>query len=154
MNRFPLFFAVAVVAPMQLSLLQAERPPVDARPIVEIVEQLEKMDYGPFIEISSDEGYWEVEVYKKDVPYELAVDATTGKVLSEHRDDAEPRPPRDAWPLSQILRAVIKAGYTSIDEVSFERRYWEIESIGKDGKRHEIHVHPTTGQVINDRLDD
>jgi hypothetical protein len=147
------FVAIAAIAAVPVSVVLAERPPADAKPIVEFVEQLEKQGYGPFIEFSFDDGHWEVEVYKEDVPYELAVDGRTGKILSEHRDDAEPRPPRDAQPLSKILRTLIKAGYTDINEVSFERRYWEIEAFREDGK-HEIHIHPTTGEVISDRRDD
>ncbi len=120
---------------------------------MEIVEQFEHQGYGPFIELSFDDGFWEVEVYKQDAPYELAVDARSGKTLSEHRDDAGPRPPRDAQPLSRILRGLEKAGYAEIEEVSFERRYWELEVLRADGK-HEIHVDPKTGAIINDRLDD
>lgn len=143
----------AAVATAPLSAVFADYPPAGVKRIVDIVDQLEEAGYGPFIEISFDDGYWEVEVYKGDTPYELAVDGRTGKVRSEYRDDAEPRPPRDALPLSKILRKVAQAGFTNIHEVSFERRYWEIESFRDDGK-HEILVHPVTGEVINDRLDD
>lgn len=153
MNMIQSLFATAAVAAIPLSVALAERPPATAKPIADIVEQLEKKGYGPFSEISFDDGYWEVEVYKDDAPYELAVDALTGSVHSEHRDEAEPRPPRDAQPLSRILRTLIKAGHTNIEEVSFERRYWEIELRRQDGKR-EILVDPTTGEVISDRRDD
>ncbi len=145
--------AAAVVVSLPMSFVLADRPDTDARPIVEIVEQLEQAGYGLFREISFDDGYWEVEVFKQDVPYEVAVDARTGKVHSEHRDDGESRPPRDAQPLSQVLRTRIEAGDTDIEEVSFERRYWEIELYRKDGK-HEILVHPETGEVVSDRRDD
>ncbi|HEY8503283.1 MAG TPA: PepSY domain-containing protein, partial [Gemmataceae bacterium] len=91
--------------------------------------------------------------YKDGAAYELTVDGRSGRILSEHRDDAEPRPPRGARPLSQILHLLIKAGYTNIHDVSFERRYWEIEAYRGDGKR-ELHVQPTTGEVIRDRRDD
>lgn len=145
-------FALTAAIGLTLSAALADQPPTDARPVVEIVEQLERQGYGPFTEISFDDGVWEVEVYKDDVSCELAVDPKSAKVLSEHRDDAEPRPPREALSLSRLLRQVEQAGYESISEVSFERRYWEIESFRSDGK-HEIHVNPATGEVVNDRLD-
>jgi hypothetical protein len=147
------FVAVAAIVGVPLSFAVADRPTADVKPIVEIVEQLEHEGFGSFIEVSFDDGIWEVEVYKDDTVYELAVDGRTGKVLSKHRDDAEPRPPRDAQPLSQILHRLTEVGYTDINEVSFERRYWEIELHRADGK-HEIHVHPTTGEVVSDRRDD
>lgn len=147
------FAAIAVIAAVPVSVVLADRPPADARPMIEVVEQLENQGYGPFVELSFDDGHWEVEVYKKDVPYELAVDGRIGKILSEHRDDVGPHPSNDAQSLSQILRTLINDGYTDIDEVSFERRYWEIEAFREDGKR-EIHVHPTTGEIMSDRRDD
>lgn len=145
--------AVAIVAGVPLSVVLADRPSADSMPVVEIVEQLEREGYGPFVEVSFDDGYWEVEAYKSDGAYELAVDASTGRILSEHRDDAERRPPSDAQLLSRLLRSLDKAGYTNIEEVEFERRYWEIEARREDGK-HEILVDPTTGEVVNDRHDD
>jgi len=98
---------------LPLAFVSADQAPADAKSIVQIVQQLEQMGYGPFTEVSFDDGNWEVEVYKQDAPYELAVEPRSGKILSEHRDDAEPHPPSDSQPLSQILRTLGKAGYTA-----------------------------------------
>jgi uncharacterized membrane protein YkoI len=146
-------FAAVVIAAASVSIVLAKAPAAGVKPVVEITEQLEQQGYGPFSELDFDNGNWEVEVYKDDTAYELSVDGRSGKILSEHRDDAEPRPPRDAQPLSKILHALLKAGYTDIRDVSFERRYWEIEAFRDDDKR-ELHVQPTTGDVISDRRDD
>jgi len=153
---FRIFAAVAAVAALAaapMSAVLADRPTAGVKPIVEVVEQLEKQGYGPFSEVSFDDGDWEVEVYKDGVAYELAVDGRTGKVLSEYRDDAEARPPRDAQPLSQILRLILKAGYTDIEDASFERRYWEVEAY-RDGLKYEILIHPTSGEIVSQRRDD
>lgn len=148
------FAAVAALAaaPMSVVVL-ADRPTDGIKPITEIVGQLEKQGYGPFSEIDYDDGNWEVEVYKDDVAYELAVDGRSGKILSEHRDEAEPRPPHGALPLSQILHMLTTAEYTNTHDVSFERRYWEVETFRGAGKR-ELHVEPTTGEIISNRRDD
>lgn len=122
-------------------------------PMTKVVELLEKDGYSPFTELSMDDGAWEIEVYKDDVPYELTVDPDSGEILSEHRDDSEPRPAQDAKPLSDILRLLAKAGFDDVDDASFERRYWEFEVYRQDGE-HEIHVDPTTGEVVSDRIDD
>lgn len=140
----------AAVAPA-VAVSQEKSEPTS--PIIKVVAALEKADYGPFIEVSLDDGVWEVEVYKGDESVELRVDPKTYKVLSEHRDDSEPRPPKDALPLSKVLRELHKAGYADVDEVSFERRYWEVETF-QDGDKHELHVDPRTAKVISDRIDD
>jgi len=153
MNPIQSILAIAALAAAPLAVVLADRPPADAKPLVEIVEQLEQQGYGPFTDVSFDDGYWEVEVFKKDTAYELLVDRRTGKVLSEQRDHEESRPPRDAKPLSQILRDLAKAGHTRIHDVSFEYRYWEIESLLDDGE-HELHVDPKTGKILRMQRDD
>jgi uncharacterized membrane protein YkoI len=148
----PLFLAAALAA-APLALVYGDQPPANGKPLAEIVETLEKQGYGPFSEISFDDGYWEIEVYKQNEPYELAVDPSTGKIAAEHRDDAEPRPPQDALPLSRVLQSLAKAGYQDIHEVSFERLHWEVEVRRTDGK-HEIQVDLKTANILRDRLDD
>jgi hypothetical protein len=129
-------------------------PEGKALAMIEIVRGLEKEGYGPFIEVSRDDGNWEVEVRKEKKSVELTVDAFVGKVLSEHRDDPEQAPPTDSMALSRILQSVLDSGdYRNLEEASFGRRYWEIEAY-KDGQKRELHVDPFTAKVIADRIDD
>ena len=157
MSFFKSFVLATAAAATPMAALTAApgnaAKPEKVQPIVKIVRELEQAGYAPFTELSMDDGVWEAEVYKDDVPYELHVDPKTGEILSEHRDDSEPRPPQEAKPLSEILQLLAKAGYDDIEDISFERRYWEIETYQKDGE-HEIHVDPMTGEVVSDRLDD
>ena len=61
MNMLQTLAAIAVVAGVPLTVVLADQPDPDMKPIVEIVEQLEGKGYGPFIEVSFDDGRWEVE---------------------------------------------------------------------------------------------
>lgn len=133
---------------------QAQEPGEDAKPLSEIVEALESDGYGPFIEISRDDGYWEVEVSREGVAYELTIDPKTGDVLAEHRDDPERVPPEEALPLSKLLKTLReKQGFHLYDEISFERRYWEIE-VFQNRQKHEVLVDPLTAAIVADRIDD
>lgn len=149
--------AAAALIPVGVtSLVGSGGPATDSRAlsIIEIVQRLEEGGYGPFTELSMDDGNWEVEARKQDTSLELTVDPISGDVLSEHRDDAEQAPPAGSMHLSKLLQTVSESGsYQQFDEVSFERRYWEIE-VYKDGQKRELHVDPMTGKVIADRLDD
>lgn len=140
----------AAVAPAVAASQEKSDPPT---PIIQVVAALEKADYGPFIEVSLDDGVWEVEVYRGEESVELRVDPKTNKILSEHRDDSEPRPPKDSLALSKVLRELQQAGHAGVDEVSFERRYWEVESL-QNREKHELHVDPRTAKVISNRIDD
>lgn len=119
----------------------------------QIVERLEQDGYGPFSEISFDHGCWEMEVQRQNDSYEIKVEPESGKILAKYHDDPDQLPPADAKLLSGILKQISDAGYVDIQEVGFERRYWEIEARMNDGT-HEIRVDPLTGEVISDRLDD
>lgn len=124
-----------------------------AKTLVEIVSTLEESGYGPVIDVSFDDGGWEVESYKGETCVELFIDSKTGKILSEHRDDAEAKPPTDGLKLSELLQVVEKAGYERIVEASFGRKAWEVEAY-RDGVKRELRVDPTSGEIISDRADD
>ena len=146
-------FVLAAAALAPVAAISAAAPTQGPPTLVQIIRGLEKEGYGPIVEVSLDDGAWEVEAYRNDAPLELTVNAKTGKIESEHRDDADARPPKGALKLSEVLRKLEKAGHDDIDEVSFERRYWEVES-RVDRKSHELHVDPKTAEIVSDRIDD
>lgn len=147
----PLLLAAVAVSPA--AVRSDDVPSADAKSMLEIVQSLEEAGYGPLVDVSFDDGGWEVEAYKGGVSIELAVDPASGDILSEHRDDSEPRPPEGSLKLSEVLAALEKAGHRKFDEASFERRYWEVETHRGDVK-YELHVNPKTAEVITERIDD
>jgi hypothetical protein len=147
----PLLLAAVAVAPA--TVRSDDVRPADAKTMLEIVQSLEDAGYGPVVDVSFDDGGWEVEAYKGGASVELAVDPTSGDILSEHRDDSEPRPPEGSRKLSEVLTALEKAGHSKFDEASFERRYWEVET-HRDNAKYELHVDPKTAEVITERIDD
>jgi hypothetical protein len=150
----PFVLAAASVAPM-LALSNGATGMANSqpKPLIEVVRGLEKAGFGPIVDVSWDDGAWEVEAYRGNEPLELAVDPYNGKVVSEHRDDAESRPQQEAMKLSKVLLALENAGHSNIEEISFERRYWEVESI-VHGAEQELHVDPVTAEIISSRLED
>lgn len=151
-----LAIAMALIASTTASslLFAAEEPkPAAKKSLLDIVVKLENDGYGPITDISMEEGDWEVEAYKGDVAYEMLVDAETGEVVAEHRDDGDSKPPANAKKLSEIITMLESEGYSRIREVSFERKNWEVEAI-KDKTQRELRVDPVSGKVVSDRVDD
>ncbi len=143
-------FTFAFVAAIALA---QDPKPAQSKSLLDIVLKVEKEGYAPITDVSRDDGNWEVEAYKGDTAYELTISAATGEIITEHRDDGDPKPPADAKKLSEIIKDVEAAGYSSISEVSFERRHWEIEAVRERSKR-ELRVDPVSGKVVSDRADD
>jgi hypothetical protein len=143
----------AAFAVVPLSGQADERPPAGTKTLVEVVTGLEKQEYGPITEISFDDGVWEVETYKADVAYEISVDPESGDVLTEHRDDGDRKPPTDSMRLSDIIAGLEKAGFSEVNDVSFEGRSWEAEA-RRDNQKRELRIDAKSGDVISDRVDD
>jgi uncharacterized membrane protein YkoI len=146
-------FTLLLMTSTPLAAAVMESPSTTSKTMLAIIEQLEAKQYGPFMEVSWDDGRWEIEVYKKNEPVELSVDGETGEIKSEFHDEAEPRPPQNAKPLSDILKQLQQYGDIRIHEVSFECHYWEIE-IFRNEFKYEMIIDPITGNIISDRLDD
>ena len=123
------------------------------KPMREVAASLEEAGYAPIVDLSMDDGVWEAEAYRDGKALELTVDPQSLEVLSEHRDDAEPKPPKDSMTLSELLAALEEAGFSDVTEASFERRYWEVEA-SKGVDRLELHVDPRTAEVVSQRADD
>ncbi|WP_417735371.1 PepSY domain-containing protein [Rosistilla oblonga] len=154
MKALILFAIPGILALIPIQFTDAQSNGGSRMPLIEIVRHLEADGYKPFSEISMDDGKWEVEVRQNDVAYELTVDSFTGKILSQHRDDPDDHPAKDSLPLSEVLKSLAENdGYSDIDEVSFERRYWEVEAF-KNRQKRELHVDPRTAKIIADRIDD
>lgn len=130
-----------------------EKPPSESKPLVEIVAGLEKQGFAPIVEISFDDGVWEAEAYKDDTAFELSIDPSSGEVVAEHRDDGDAKPPAESMLLSEIIGALEKAGYSDLNDISFEGKSWEVEATHEKQKR-ELRVDAKNGKVISDRVDD
>jgi uncharacterized membrane protein YkoI len=135
------------------AVIAADAPIAGNLSIADIVAKLEKSGFGPFSEVSREHGQWEVEVQKGRDALELIVSSSTGEIISQYADDTDPQPPSGSLALSEVLKKVAAAGYSDIESVSFERRYWEVEAF-KGGQEHECQVDPKTGEIVSDRLDD
>lgn len=145
--------AIAVVAATTIVGRADDRPPTDAKPLVEIIATLEESGYGPIVEAEFDDRNWEIEAFEGDQAYELLIDPLGGEILSKHRDKADDRPPAGSMRLSEIVASLMKAEYADIHDISFEGRSWEVEA-RRQGVKRELRVEPRTGEVISDRSDD
>jgi uncharacterized membrane protein YkoI len=148
-----LAYLFAAVASLTLAVVVADDAPPAETSAQKVVADLEGQGYDPVVDVSFDDGGWEVEAYKGDDAVELTLPADGARVLSEHRDDAEARPPKDSLKLAKILALVSDAGFDRVDEASFERRYWEVEA-RRGSDRFELHLDPASGKIVTERADD
>ncbi|MDF6018756.1 PepSY domain-containing protein [Streptomyces sp. JH34] len=112
---------------------------------------------------------WELDVYGSDNAWhDVTVDASSGKVLSDRKDDGDDRDGRAPRSAAVSLDAAVKAALgarpgtvTSVDldddgdDDRGERApHWDVDVTGNDGKQYELHVDAGSGKVTADRDDD
>lgn len=117
------------------------------------------------LEREKGQTYYEVEVARGGKPYEVRIDARTGRVLATVQPglwsgwfgDSELRHIGDARPLSAILSDLERRSGGRVTEVSFDvergQPRYEIEIATRAGVA-ELHVDPRTGNRLAQVYDD
>lgn len=52
---------------------------------------------------------------------------------------------------SEILQRVEQAGFTDVRDLEFDDGLWEVKALASDGRRVELLVDPTSGEIIDPR---
>ncbi|WP_069947405.1 PepSY domain-containing protein [Microbulbifer aggregans] len=78
------------IAGATLSPLAAadKKPPPGAMALSTVLTTLEQQGYTPIVEVSLDDGRWEIEAFKEGKPVKVKVDPNTAEILSEEPDDS------------------------------------------------------------------
>jgi uncharacterized membrane protein YkoI len=124
-----------------------DAPPRESKPVSEIIKSVEGQNAGTITDVESDDGLWEVEVYKDGKASTLYLDPKTGQ-LNHRRDGTEvheDRPPGDGKSLSEIAKFIEDQRAGVITGIEFDDGFWEVE-IRKDGKKVKLNIDPKTGK--------
>lgn len=131
----------------------AGRPPEKAKPLSEVLIEIEKKGVSPICDVSFDDGSWEIEGYRAGQPVELHVHPIYLSITAEHPEDPQDRPTTGALSAREIAGRLEKAGYSPILELEWDHVQWEAEAVGPQGLQ-ELTIAPTTGEIIASRFDD
>jgi hypothetical protein len=74
-------------------------------------------------------------------------------LVSGSLPDRDEIPPHSAQQLSLVLESIVKSGYESVTEVSFDEGLWELEAT-KGQKSVGLRVDPHSGQVVREYADE
>lgn len=79
--------------------------------------------------------------------------AAAGPALAS-KDEVRVQAPRDQWKsVAQITESFVARGF-EVRKVKIEDGVYEVYAIDKDGKRIEAYVHPVTGEILKQGVDD
>ena len=80
--------------------------------------------------------------------------ATAAGAAFASNDDARVDAPRDQWQTTAKIAELFTTRGYDVRQVKVEKGGYEIYAIDKDGKRIEAHVHPVTGEILKQEVDD
>jgi hypothetical protein len=66
---------------------------------------------------------------------------------------ASDMPPKNAKPISEIVRTLQEQGYSPFVDIEFEDGKWRVKAY-KEGVKRELKIDPVSGKIVSDRKDD
>lgn len=63
-----------------------EMPPPGAMALSMLITKLEQQGYTPVVDVSLEQGRWEVEAYKEGKKFDLKLDPNSGEILQMRED--------------------------------------------------------------------
>lgn len=129
------------------------RPPRQARPLSEVLAEVEKKGVDPVCDISFDDGSWEIEGYRGKEAVELHVHPIYLSILVEHPEDPQQRPSTRSLTAREIATRLEQAGFSPILELEWDHAQWEAEAVSAEGRRH-LKIAPATGEILSNQADD
>ncbi|WP_394682384.1 PepSY domain-containing protein [uncultured Comamonas sp.] len=124
----------------------------------QVAAKLQAMGYGQIKEVEFDDGFWEAKVRGANgIKQKLVLHPVSLEVLSQPGQPA-PNPGAGAGSAmlsaAQIHQLLTQAGYTHIRDLELDDGIWEADAINAQGFRVELKIHPETGVVLREKLDD
>lgn len=87
MNVKNAIYPVVLAALFPLSAIAGDKPPADAKNILDVAKALQDAGYEQITEIEYDDNYWKAEIYTKEgQKRDIKVDPTTGEIVKDKRD--------------------------------------------------------------------
>lgn len=122
----------------------------------QVVAQLQAQGFAQLHDLEFDDGFWEAEVRDaNNRKTELIIHPVTLQVLHQSgnasSNNGTAAPVLNATQITQLLQ---QAGYTRIHDLELDDGVWEADATNAKGLRVELKIHPETGAVLREKLDD
>ena len=122
----------------------------------QVVAQLQAQGFAQLHDLEFDDGFWEAEVRDaNNRKTELIIHPVTLQVLHQSgnasSNNGTAAPVLSATQITQLLQ---QAGYTRIHDLELDDGVWEADATNAKGFRVELKIHPETGAVLREKLDD
>ena len=150
--RFLKWSGMGIMGLSATAFIAGAVPPQSAKPLSDVLHNVEAQGYTALTEASFDDGVWEIEALHKGKPVEIHVNPDSAKVISTHPEQTNAKLPKGTKSLAAIVKQLEQAG-DSIESVDFERTGWEAEVV-RDRQERELILDVKTGKVLSDRADD
>jgi hypothetical protein len=121
----------------------------------QVTAKLQQLGYQQVLELEFDDSFWEAEVRNGNSKVELILHPVTLDVLHQ-TGNGNSQAGSSALVLSsaQIIESLEQAGYSHVRNLELDDGLWAADTINAKGFRVELKIHPETGAVLREKLDD
>ena len=121
----------------------------------EVSARLIALGYSDLRGLSFDDGQWELYArHPQGYWVELYVDARTGEIVREWREDGPPNAGGGDYLSAEEVTARLAAlGYTQIRPIRIDDGLWEVYARNPRGQRVELYVDARTGVIVREERD-
>lgn len=123
----------------------------------QVAAHVQALGYAQVEDLEFEDGFWEAEVrqHPRAPKQELLLHPITLEVVQQTgaQHDAH-APSQPGLTAAQIVAQLQAAGYSRITDVEFDDGLWEAEATNARRQRVELKLHPQTGAVLREKLDD
>lgn len=123
----------------------------------QVVAHLQAQGFAQVDDLEFDDGFWEADVRQHPgaLKQELLLHPVTLEVVLESGPAHNPHTPGAArLTAAQVVSHLQAAGYTRITDVEWDDGVWEAEATNARRQRVELKIHPETGAVLREKLED
>jgi len=144
-------FLISLLAGCALSLaapgVLANNLPANAVSMATVLQNLQAAGYVAIQEVKFDDGVYKAEVINpQGIEVKVSLDAQTGKVV-------EPASMPKMISISDAVKKVEAAGYTSISKVEADKGKYEVKALDKEGKKARLDVNAMNGEITKKMFD-
>ncbi len=128
----------------------------------QVVTHLNSLGYAQVRELEFDDGFWEAKVRQnaQSPRQELHLHPVTLKVVhptnngSSSSNGGATAPSTHRLSAAEVVHELQRSGYTRITDLEFDDGVWEADATNGRGQRVDLIIHPETGAVLREKLDD
>ena len=140
----PLTLSLILGMGTSIAIAAETAPPI---PVVDVLQRLDQAGYSQIHNIQYKNGIYKVEAYGSQ-GQKIKFDVNAKNMVIPSIENKE----KSYLTMLQVARSLLGAGYSRIEKIEFDDKYYEIKTYDANNKQVTLEVNSTTGAITKERV--